>query len=734
MTSVKSDKAGSASPLTPSTGGTPAKPTRGELIQMAIMLGLIWAATAFIVLALDNAKPVLVLSVACSAGAVAITFFPIQARQVGNLCFRYRWLLALALFALGVLLRLSGSSIGMYNQVLPTQITPEQTTLFGEPRSIRSDEFRVSVPTFFSQAFNEFHLYSQQMGISPTNMVLDYYSPVWDITAIGKPMAWGFLLFGNEVGLSWYWCGLELLIFMTAGEMLLILTKGHRLPSFLGAALILLAPEIQWWMLPHMPIVIMYAMALFCIGYAFFTVKAPWAKWLSATGAVVGIVGFSLSIFPSFQVPCAYTIVALLAVCLFRDREKLRMARIDALRIACVIVASAGIIVPFVVSSAQDFSLLLGTVYPGSRSVRGAAWGIDALFTDLSSFYLPYADATYLNNCEASTYIHFAPFFALLAPRLFPALRRRKDPTLAVGICLLCIVLVEGIFMVVGFPQFLADITLFRFCNRMNAVYGWTAALFTVWGIAALLRHPDILTRVEKVLYPLAYGLLSLFTVSTNTWGYFQSISEKTGHPIGYTLAAIALICLVCLLFLVLFRQNPLFAALLLTTMVVAGATVNPIERGIGAIANHPLSAQVAQVSSEEPDARWLATNNAFYLNNFAMANGARVMNATQFYPDVAQWEIVDPEGACSDATNRYANEYADIVEEGNSVEAVYPDYIEMHLTPETLMALEIRYLISEVDYTETLARHDISCKRVGGQDGYGLYRLEPAGAATDEG
>ena len=70
--------------------------------------------------------------------------------KAANLCFRYRWVLALLVFCVCVCLRLHGSSIGVYDEVFPTQITAEETTLFGRVRWIRSDEWAMTTPIFFS--------------------------------------------------------------------------------------------------------------------------------------------------------------------------------------------------------------------------------------------------------------------------------------------------------------------------------------------------------------------------------------------------------------------------------------------------------------------------------------------------------------------------------------------------------------------------------------------------------
>ena len=158
--------------------------------------------------------------------------------------------------------------------------------------------------------------------------------------------------------------------------------------------------------------------------------------------------------------------------------------------------------------------------------------------------------------------------------------------------------------------------------------------------------------------------------------------------------------------------------------MFFCGGTVNPVERGIGAVTNHPLSDAIAQIVQDEPDSRWLCTEVAFFLDNYPMANGAKVLDATNFYPDTEKWLILDPENRYAEMTNRYANEDAVLTEGETSVELKWADNIKLNVNPESLKALDIRYLFTTADHTELLARYGIACEFVAGQDGYRVYRL----------
>ena len=696
-----------------------------KLSEYLFIQTALWACAAFIFLVLPNAALVLPAAGLVSVLLILAWCFHAKAQQAADFCFRFRWWLALLVFLLCVGLRLHGSSIGVYDEVFPTQITEKESTLFGIPRWVRSDEFGVTTPKYFSQAANDYRFHSRQMSISPTNMVMDYYSPVWDWTVIGKPFNWGYLLFGNEIGLSWYWCGEIILLFMTALEMCLILTSGQRRASLLGAVLVALSPEIQWWIIPQLPLALLYAMALFCACYWFAVASGTAGKAASALVlAMVGI-GFVLSVLPAVQIPAFYLDAALLIACLRRDRKRLTFTRRDLPRLLLSIAVIAAVLGSFAIKSMDDFPRAFNTVYPGKRVSTGGTRGIDALFPDLSSLFLPYRESTYLNNCEVSCFIQFAPFLVLFSPRIMPYLKQKGDQDLIVGKVLLWATLGEAFFILAGIPEFLAKASFLSYSNRMDSVYDWTATLFTVWGISVFLRYPELFTRREKVLYSILYGIISFTVMDVSTKNYYLSFTNYLGHSIGTLMLLASLLLIVLIVLLALLRQKTIFSAILILTMVFCGGTVNPVERGIGAVTNHPVSAELLRLAEEEPDAYWLCPNSGWFLSNYLTSMGVKALDATNFCPDTGKWDILDPAGVYETVTNRYANQVSDISAEEASVELIQTDLIGIHLNPSNLQPLGVRFLFTTTDYSEAFKPYGITCTYVAGQDGYRIYRLD---------
>ena len=69
--------------------------------------------------------------------------------------YKYRFIIAIVLIIIGVLFKLHGSSINLWNTIFTTGVQ-DNSLLFGTPRTIRSDEWAVTTPFIFSQRFNNF--------------------------------------------------------------------------------------------------------------------------------------------------------------------------------------------------------------------------------------------------------------------------------------------------------------------------------------------------------------------------------------------------------------------------------------------------------------------------------------------------------------------------------------------------------------------------------------------------
>ena len=109
----------------------------------------------------------------------------------------------LALLATLVALRLHGFSISAWHQVIDGSAPAE--VLLGEPRPIRSDDWKVQLPLAFAQGASEprFPRVNERIGFGQSAL-LPIELPVADGLVVFHPTLWGFFL-GDDVGMSWLW-------------------------------------------------------------------------------------------------------------------------------------------------------------------------------------------------------------------------------------------------------------------------------------------------------------------------------------------------------------------------------------------------------------------------------------------------------------------------------------------------------------------------------------------------
>ena len=68
--------------------------------------------------------------------------------KFGNFVFKYRYLFGFLIILISIALDVNGSSVGMWNEAF---MHPDNRVIFGTPRAIRTDEWRILTPMTVSQ-------------------------------------------------------------------------------------------------------------------------------------------------------------------------------------------------------------------------------------------------------------------------------------------------------------------------------------------------------------------------------------------------------------------------------------------------------------------------------------------------------------------------------------------------------------------------------------------------------
>lgn len=661
---------------------------------------------------------------------------------VGNKVHQYRYWIAVVVFLFGLTFNLHGSSVANWNNFgVRETITGQQNstsneysgedpanpisvlkswasfppksdgTILGYPRMIRTDEWLVQTPFYISQSNTGSKLVNKSYGYSGQNMVLSYNAPVKHISVIGKPFNWGFLFFGAVKGLSWYWCFKMVGMLLLAYEFGLILTKRNKALSIIGSLWITFTPSVQWWFMQHLGDVVFYSLAIMVLIHHFFKQEKRLNKIGICLLLVSSIVGFTLVIYPAFQVPFAYVILLFFMFELLDSIKEKRVKASDWWMMLSTALVSGGIIALTLCQSLDALKATLGTLYPGQRQSFGGDFGIENLSSLFLSFFLPFKTPAFSNQVELSA------SFNLLIPALLTlplvVLRRQLKDNLfgiAMGIYSLFLLL----YTFVGVPKIITKLLLFTYVpsNRSWQALSIIAVFMSLWGIAYLWSEKQ---RKSRLLLS-ALSLVGIVAVCMTTlWS-----PERAAYMGKKYLLAVFLIYALAVIS-IFFKRKALFGFVAVAAIALSGMTVNPLVTGLRVIEDKKLSVEIKKIVSESPNSYWL-TEGSLY--NYPQMFGAKTINSVRFYPDKKLMNVLDPVNEMEQAWNRYSHMQVFLTNEKTKMEAPVPDVLNMQLDQSELTKLKVDYIISFRDLSAEFGP-DYQVLYGPDKDGNRIYRYQ---------
>ena len=600
--------------------------------------------------------------------------------------YKYRFIIAVILIIIGVLFKLHGSSINLWNTIFTTGVQDE-SLLFGTPRSIRSDEWAVTTPFIFSQSFNNFGYFSNILrGGTSTDAFTIYGLPVLNIVEIFRPFHLGYLFLDLARGLSFFWVARFIVLFLVSFEFFMIFTNKNKRLSVIGSFLISLAPIVQWWFATNgtAELFIFGQLALILL-YKYMNTENFKHRilYLSLAGICAG--GYILILYPAFQIPMFYVFLMLAIYIIVDNRKNCKITKKDIISIIITVLITALLLTYIICTSWETISALLNTVYPGNRIQEGGGC-FRKYISYIDNIFLPYKEEGMVTH-PAKEAVMFGLFPLGIIIAIIAMIKNKKIdlPIILLAIPYV-IILAFCVFKIPLLPQ----LTLLSYSspNRAIMAVGFIDILVLLRGLS--ISKESIKTR---------YALLISFVVSL-----VLVIICKTLNPdyVGKILASFLFVMCMYLFFFVLQYHTKygkyLFTLGIIPTMLVAGFTVNPINSGINMITDSPIL-QAAQTINEEENGIWMAESLAFPCANYLSMSGASVINATNIYPNMELWEMLDEENKYEEVYNRYAHVYMELVESEdqitNKFELISTDSFKVFVTPEELKEMNIKYIFT---------------------------------------
>lgn len=642
-------------------------------------------------------------------------------QKIGDFVYRWRYVIALAVLVLCVLLDISGSSIHAWADWVETDA---DGVLLGTERSIRSDEWALNTAFAVSQttdyAGSAFSYYSDIIRGASTDTFIVYGQPVWDIAEIFRPFHWGYLLFGASRGLSFFWCARLLALILAAFELGMLITGGRRLLSLTLSGMLSFSSMLQWWFaINGLVEMLVFSFAAVVILHKYMHTKRYGRRVLYALLLTECACGFVFTFYPAWMVPIGYVLAGLGLWVIISSRKEFHFEAKKDLPIIGLFVGLTAASLAYVLlyRSWDTVQLTLNTAYPGKRlQLEPISW--DNMGNYVANLFTPLRDMSFTsNNVECSSVISFMPLGAILC--VWGMIRRKKADSFAV--LLLAVSVPLTIFTFVGMNETAARLTGLSFSTPFR-----TLPVLHLLHLLLLFRAVALMER--SMLRPAAVLVAALM----DAWILKMAYGCVGDYLQPEMLALAGVILFLMMLFLLRasgsVNMQLLLGACAAVAAFLGGVYVNPVQHGIEELTGSTPYQMVQEVVEEDPQGLWIVENTAYPLTNLPITAGAPTINSTNVYPNLERWELLDPDHSDEEIYNRYAHIRIDLTEEETKfIEGETPDVFSLQLNYEDLETLDVSYILATRDLSG-YSGNELKLEELDHQGEVWIYRVDYIG------
>ncbi len=605
-------------------------------------------------------------------------------KKYGKFIFKWRYLIALSVLVICVLLNLNGSSIGTWANFLPDSV--DNDVILGTSRAIRSDEYGTNTPLLFSQFYNKtglFPYFSDTVRAVSTDMFIVYGQPVLDIAVLFRPFHWGYLLLGLERGFSFFWCARFIVLFMVSFELFIILTNKNKKFSLAGTLLISLAPVVQWWFAINglVEMLVFGELAVIIIHNYMRTESYKLRFLLSILLAICGG-GYILVFYPSWQVSLGYVFLTLIICVFLRNKDDFKFSLKKDVPIILLFLFILGCGMVYVFSKSGDtISAVMNTDYPGSRlEVGGGLFNL--LFNYPINLFLPLKNYDLVSNvCEMSVFFDFFPLGLVIA--LIVLFKERKKDIFLIGLIICFTILL--LYCSVSWPPFLSKLLLL---SNSQPARAFLAVGFL--NILILIRSMSLVdTKFNIFLSMLISLIISAFVI-------FKSCTLNNNY-FEYRMLFIIIPIILFGIYFALRKNYSLFLVICMLVAFFGGVLVNPVRQGTDVIYDNELTKEIYSISNNN-DGNWLVDNMDYPITNLPIMVGAPTVNSTSVYPSLETWQKIDYDKKYEKVYNRYAHINVVLTQNNDEFQLIGPDHFCLNLNVDSINKLSIKYILSNRD------------------------------------
>lgn len=562
-------------------------------------------------------------------------------------------------FVLG-LTQLTTSHIGVFSGSVDEQVT----TVVGEPRNIRSDEFLRNTPLTVSALSAETPGWSTPLEFANSDKFRQSGFDEVVNTLLTTPdnllsaILRSVLPIAGQFAIIW-WSSTAL--FFAAFVLWSREIGGGLLVGFLGALGIFWIPLNQWF--SYLPTLLLgnalasgllALLASRLLAHCARTTGALVAKWCALSVVLWWALSFAYVClrYPPWGIPIALVV---LMVSLPEIVSRLRQLhwRQGLLGAALASTLVALFVLRQLLGQAELIDAILATEYPGQRRSAGAEADVPQFLGGAATWLMQMPERRH--SAGVSPEMAFAPAVLILVPVV--AMIKRLSVSNS-GVCRRTWALAAGTIaaLLVGvWGSSAVPAVLTRF-NPLALVPG-TRAL-QVFGVLAVVlailssilledtpRRPPSVVLVESALIGAVMYLISARATDIVRLDLFGDTRR------WISVVSVAAVCVVAAL-MCSFGVRWVGLAALAALSFLSSVLVNPVIVGIGPLGDSGAVRTILELSEGNPDGRW--ATSGFFEDALMLASGVPQLTGQQHSaPSYEAWRMIDPEEAFVGAWNR---------------------------------------------------------------------------------
>lgn len=612
--------------------------------------------------------------------------------------FPHRWSLGLLIFILVVILKLSGSSIGMWDVYVPDASSADNGVLLGVNRPIRSDEWCIFTPMALSQYHSGFNVKNSILRGGETDVFMIYGQPVRDWSIIFRPFQIGYLFMDPGKGLAFYWYGKLIALLLISFEFGMLLTKGKKSLSLAYSFLVSFAPVIQWWFsINAFPDMLIYGQGIILLLNGYMRTTSYGRRILYALGLFFCCGAYAMVLYPAWQVPFFYVFLALaLGVffsqwkeCVFKKKDIAILSGAALLFIVCMALIA--------IRSWDAIKAVMDSAYPGARMETGGI-GFGGLFRYVANIFFPVREYGLPTNvCELSAFYDCFPLGLIASAWYLYSVRQRDEELNADGLLvgLLSVIFFLGAYIVLGFAPWFSKLTLMSASQAVRSLVALSFAnLLLLIRVLALSNETWCDGKGSRVALRLigAFLLAVPMTYYAKRWLYGDYISNLRFW--------VCVAVLTVMYFSALWGKRAFCVSACVLSLMIGG-TVNPVRYGLTFLENSHLGKAIQSFAAAENGGKWLVVSDNWAAGNYPPIFGAPTLNSTNTYVNRKVWSVLDPDGLYEEVYNRYAHIIVKLTTSENfHAELLQADLIAIDVSVHKLRELGVKYLFSDMDLT----------------------------------